>query len=543
MINLIKRFYSKYLIRLHRIQDWQNSLDKISHKKKFTKNKKKLKVLVGPSFSLWEHSSAFDRLLSTALEIRGCEIIPMYCNSIQKVECNCVGGDWVNNEFKINCKKCKFYSQRMWKPYKRSLIKLSSFVEENKLRKSLDKSLNNLNLKSLISYNKNKINYGALAKDILVNNHLVSSISLVPNATHLLREHIKNLIILNASYLNIIKKLKPDRVITNDSSYGMWKLIEIICKEKSIPFYSHWPITKNRVVIAHNDAALNFNFKSSWKNFLKKKINKKDLNTINTWLAGKRGTYASDKTNLEINSKFDNIIQNIDIKKPTLLLAANVCWDVAALNKQIIFSDMNEWIIETIKWFKLNSNYQLIIKPHPWENMKGLPLTNETVETSILSKIKKIPDNVFLLKNNTHISTNEIKNNFDIRGVTVHTTTVGLEYPASGIFSITTAKAPFRNCGFTYDPKTKDEYFEKIYQLLSKNRFLSDKKILLAKKFIKFYNFHYSTNLNLYDGSSVKLLKGFENAINKKKGTLDYICKKIINGKSINDENSWLPFT
>ena len=152
MKKLIKHIYSKYLIKFHRTQDWQKSLDKISNKKKkITNSKKRSRILFGPSFSLWEHSSVFDRLLSTALELRGCEIIPMYCDAIQKIECNCVGGDWVENDFKINCKKCKLYSEKMWKPYKETIIKLGDFVEEKKLRDELSKLLIDLNLKSLIS--------------------------------------------------------------------------------------------------------------------------------------------------------------------------------------------------------------------------------------------------------------------------------------------------------------------------------------------------------------------------------------------------------
>ena len=402
MKKFLLSIYSKYFVRFHRTQAWLNSLDKISNiSGNFNiKSKKKLRILVGPSFSLWEQSSAFDRIISTALEHRGCEITPMYCDSIQETECNCVGGDWVDNKFKINCKKCKLYSEKMWKPYKDTIIKLSNFVDLKKSRNEINELLSDLDLNSLVTFKNDSINYGFLAKDILVNNHLVSSLNLVPNSTFLMREHIKNLFILNKSYSEVIKKFKPDRVISNDSSYGMWKLIEIICKKNSIPFYSHWPITKNRIVIARNDAALNFKFKNSWREFLKKDLTKEDENKIDLWLKGSRGTYASDQSNFKKNYKFDNTIKKIDLNKPTLLLAVNVSWDIAALNKQVVYEDMNEWIIETIKWFSSNLNYQLIIKPHPWENLAGLPKTNETTESVIFSKVEKLPQNVHLLKNN-----------------------------------------------------------------------------------------------------------------------------------------------
>ena len=49
----------------------------------------------------------------------------------------------------------------------------------------------------------------------------------------------------------------------------MWNILEVICKKKSIPYYSYWPVTKDRIVVACNDASMNLNMISSWPKFSK----------------------------------------------------------------------------------------------------------------------------------------------------------------------------------------------------------------------------------------------------------------------------------
>lgn len=526
---------------------WLKFLDNISNKINSSNinHKKKLKILFGPSLSINKPSIALDRVIATKLEHMDCEVVPMYCDAIQDTECNVWGGDWKNGRsFKALCMWCKLSSQRMWKSHKNSLIKLSEFIDLKKRKKEIEKHLNHLNLEDLINYTDDAINYGQLAKDILVNNQLVASVKLVPEAISLMKSHIKNLILLKESYSEVIKQLKPDRVISNDSYYGMWKVLEIVCIKNSIPFYSQYPITLDRMVIKHNGSAVDFDFYDSWQKFSKKLLTQSDEKQIDNWLKGKRGLFL-DTTRSGKNTAKDPALSKIDTDKPTIVIAANVIWDLAALNKQIIFSDMINWINETIEWFNSKTEFQLIIKPHPVEFDKRIPKTNETVEYGIYSRFTKLPHNVYLLKPDSHLTSNEIMKKFNVRGVAVHTTTVGFEYPIYGIPSITTAKSPYRGLGFTIDPINKKDYFNSLNLLLSNpKKKVSKLKIKLAKKFIKFYQFHYFSKLNIFTGNPVKFNNGFEEKLSSNYDEpLDYICKKIIDGKPINDHTSWLPYS
>lgn len=58
------------------------------------KSGKPIKILYGHAFSIYPPCFVHDRIFSYALRIRGAEIIPLYCDGVQSIECNVYGGVW-----------------------------------------------------------------------------------------------------------------------------------------------------------------------------------------------------------------------------------------------------------------------------------------------------------------------------------------------------------------------------------------------------------------------------------------------------------------
>ena len=502
----------------------------------------KIRVLIGPSFSIWQPSAVVDKVLSAALELRGCEILPIYCDGIQENECNCAGGAWTSTtSFSTACKSCINSSEWLWNSHGEKLIKLSLHQDPNFSRLRYTENLNKKNVFELLSFVEDGVPLGKLAKNILVNNHLVGNVELVPNFFNLLVSHIVNLRVLYLCYQNVLEVYKPDRVVSNDSFYGMWNVLELVCKQNSIPFYSHWPALKDRVAFAKDDAAMNLNFSESWNNFSKLPLTDEDKLKIEAWLQGKRGLELDSTKALSATAGEENW-RNIDPELPTVLMAPNVIWDLAALDKQVIFEDMIEWIEKTIVWFSKHPNYQLVIKPHPVEQADRIPNTKQSVEYSLRARGIVLPPNVFLLKANTAFTITTLRKKLNLKAVSVHTTTVGYEFPANGLPAITTGKAPYRGFGFTIDPSTETEYFIALEKTLSsKEKNITDVQIELSRKFLKFYQFHYYSNLDIYTDNPPNIKEDICDTIATDNGSIDFIARKIISGKQINGEVEWLP--
>jgi len=555
---MINRYYNlvKSTVRkaLGNENDWLKKLNKIEKeiKKSETKiQRKQLRVLTGPSFAIYPPSFAMDRALSLALRLKGVEVIPMYCDSIQHVECNFLGGEWGGKEhFSKNCENCKKRSEQLWQHNPNKPIPLSRYLSNADIEQ-IAAIVSVLGFDEALSFKKDGIEYGALAKDILVNNYLVATPALIEHHEYLIKMHLQNLLMVSLTYERILDEQKPDRVVSNDSYYGMWAILEQHCKARAIPYYSHWPVTKNRVAFAHNDAAMNLDFTKLWPNFSKIALTAADEEKIEKWLTGERGLVI-DTTKLAGHESDEPVLNTIDPHRPTLVLAANVIWDLAALNKQILFKDMIEWIIETIEWFHQNKDFQLIIRPHPAETSPQIPRTRETVAAAIKLSGVQLPGNVFLLKPDAKVTFNELVAKFNVRGVAVHTTTVGFECPARGLPVVTTAKSPYRGFGFTIDPSSKQEYFLCIRDLLTGDRkSVTDSSRELARKFIKFYQFHYYSDTGLFAeslfstgsviGSLPQIADNFVDILGDDEGPFGYVVNSIIEGLPINGHDRWLP--
>lgn len=540
---MIIKYVNKIQTKISKVigSDWVGKLDAVEKKIIASEKKihrKQMRVLIGPSFVMWAPCSALDKSLSLALRLRGVDVIPIYCDSIQHVECNFIGGAWGN--FSKSCKDCKKRSERLWQSNSNKPIPFSRYISSAEIEQ-ISFVVSGLTFDEALTYQKSGIAYGAMAKDIMVNNYLVATPTLVENHTYMLKVHLQNLLMVSLAYERILDDQKPDRVVSNDSYYGMWAVLEQHCKARSIPYYSHWPVTKNRAAFAHNDAAMNLDFTKSWNNFSKIDLTSEDDARINKWLGGERGLVI-DTTKLAGHEINDPILDTIDPLKPTIVLAANVIWDLAALNKQIVFKDMIAWIVETIEWFRDNSSFQLIIRPHPVETSPQIPKTRETVAAAIALRGIQLPENVFLLKSDARVTLKDLISKCNVRGVTVHTTTVGFEYPAAGLSVITTAKSPYRGFGFTIDPVNKGEYFMQINNLLiGAPELVSDLSQILAKKFIKFYQFHYYSDVGLFVGNPPDLADNYLELLGRKDGPFDYVVNSIIEGLPINSENRWLP--
>lgn len=507
--------------------------------------KSPLKILYGPSFSIYPPCYIHDVIFSAALRIRGAEIVPIYCDMVQQTECNFFGGVWGGGtRFKASCRNCCNTSQKMWKESGLSPLAFSSYLDSNKLQQ-IDEEVAALPDDGWLSYSPFNLPFGEWAKDILVNNYVVGDYRLIDGHERLGRSHLRNLLVVYAAYDRILDEVQPDRVIANDSYYGMWAILQLMCERRGIPFYSHWSCNRSGAwCYAYNDASMNLDYRQAWPNFLAQVLTDRQRTTVDEWLAGRLSgkEMIIDTASLAPHCTDEVDLSKIKEGKPTALLAANVIWDLAALNKQIVFSDMIEWIAETITWFGKHPEYQLIVKPHPAEQNPSIPETEEMVSTALKKRGMVIPDNVALLTPKSSVTVYQLLPLVNV-GL-MHTTTVGLEMSAQGIPVITTARSPYRGFGFTLDPATMDEYFTALDSVLRGDVLLDqEKQIDLAYKFIIFQHFHYYTKIDLMDfkwGETPRLkVKALDDIRPGRSRHLDYIVDSVMAGLPIVSEDRW----
>mgnify|MGYP006410535095 FL=1 len=549
---LVKKILKLFGIYFNKVEGRLLELEKeFKEFKKFKYFSNGKKVLFTHSFGIYEPSFIHDKLMAFALSLRGFKIFATFCDGIQDTECNVYGGVWGGKEqFNKNCQNCQNKSQKLWSFLNpNNIFKYSHYLNQEdyvKTDATLEKILND----KWSNHQEDGWDIGFWAKDILVNNYVVSDYKLIENYEKLGRAHLRNLLLCKLACEKIIEDTNPDRIISNDSYYGMWKIWEFLAKKHSIPFYSHWSGTRiGGWSYAFNDASMNLDFSKSWENYSKNPLTNDEKNRVEKWLVDRMNgeEMVIDTASLTSykNEEFD--LTQIDTNKPTALLSANVVWDLAALNKEVFTKSMADWIIETINWFKQHPEYQLIVKSHPAEYFPGIPETKETVISMIQKEFSEIPKNIFVLSAKVSSTVYDLLSLSSV-GL-VFTSSVGMEMAARGFPVISAGKSHYSGYGFIYNPSSQSEYFRILENCLSDKRDIERLKNKdLAMKFIKFNFFHYFTKTGFMEFSFGKEKNGrlhmnIERLVQLEKGhskNFDYIVDCIENGEAVLSENKWM---
>jgi hypothetical protein len=171
-----------------------------------------------------------------------------------------------------------------------------------------------------------------------------------------------------------------------------------------------------------------------------------------------------------------------------------------------------------------------------------MPRTKESVISAIDASGIQVPGNVFVLGADAKITLTQLIERFDVRGMAVHTSTVGFECAALGLPVITTARSPYRGFGFTTDPASQEGYFAAIEQTLNAPHTATpDSRRELARKFIKFYQFHYYADLGLFAGNPPQFKPDLMARLKSDDGPFGYVVNSILQGLPINGSDRWLP--
>lgn len=531
---------------------------KIGHKQ-YPQEPVKKRIMFGYCFLIFENCRIHDFLLAESLRTRGAEIIPVSCGGLQEMQCSVYGGFWGNNnkesqkrkeQHLLNCKKCVSFDKKVWEQWGNyNLVDVSqnlTYIEKGNAREYVDK----LDMSCWKEWEYKGYPIGIWAAKTYYNNYLISNKKCFDKQEEkIFRDLVYNVIIICIASEKAIDLIKPDIIYSNDSFYYPYIILEVIAKKKNIPFYNAYGYRKDTYSYAKNEATLNFPLSDAWTTFSKKNLAYAEERFIDSYIQNRKygkdmmiNTANPQMCIDELNKK--SIYGKIDINKKTALMATNITWDAAALFRETIFESIQEWVLNTIEYFEQNEQWQLIIRCHPAEIAKILPQAQERISELVLNKYNnKLPSNIILVDSDAPISIYDLLPYVSL-GI-VYTTTAGLEMSCMGIPVITVGQAPYRGKGFTFEPQDKEDYYQKIEDVLRKNEKIENIE-LLAKKFLLLYYFVYMLPNPFYEYShenGAKMYDYNENILEYGRNPAwDYICDSIMEEKDILSADRFPPY-
>jgi len=222
-------------------------------------------------------------------------------------------------------------------------------------------------------------------------------------------------------------------------------------------------------------------------------------------------------------------------ERPIVTLFTNILWDAQLYYRFNVFSNMLEWLFDTVRDFGARKDVQLVIRLHPAEAPGGLP-TNQPLANELDREFPTLPDNVKVVRAEDKLSSYAL--GAMSRAALVYGARVGVELVMLGTPVVVAGEAFMRGKGFTIDPANRAEYFALLQHVHELPR-VSDELKARARKWYYYYFFRLMMPFPFYDpkqGTSFAPTRfGFsslDELLPGRSTVLDRVCRGIIDGES-----------
>ena len=363
--------------------------------------------------------------------------------------------------------------------------------------------------------------------------------SLIDNAEtrFVFRRYLFTSILIVDLIERVFAEVKPDRVLSIHGIYVTHGTICEVARRDGIPVVVYGvPYRKGTLVVSHNDTyhkTLVSEPTSQWETL---ELTPRRAELIDTYLRSRRFGH---KDNVSYNSYAiedrEQMVRELklDPSLPIISLYTNVIWDAQLYYNYTAFSNILEWVKESIRYFAGRPDLQLVIRVHPAE-VQGLQQSAQPIDEEIRRDFPQLPPNVHVIPPTSRLSSYTLAEMS--RASIIYGTKMGVEIAAMGTPLIVAGETFNRGKGYSYDVETREQYFALLDRVLELPR-NSPEMVERARKYA--YHFFYRRMIdlplfNVADGfrlTKVSLTFDDLNALAPGKvGALDHICQGIMDG-------------
>lgn len=173
----------------------------------------------------------------------------------------------------------------------------------------------------------------------------------------------------------------------------------------------------------------------------------------------------------------------LDPARKAAAIFSHIFWDATFFWGRDLFSNYEEWFVETIRAACANPSVNWIVKVHPANVTKNIRdgVSGEPAEMTVIRKhIGELPPHISLIPADSDINTYSLFEVIDfcltVRG------TIGIEAASFGKVVLTAGTGRYDHLGFTVDSETREEYTERLAKI-SEIPLLSPAQRELAERF------------------------------------------------------------
>ena len=439
------------------------------------------KILFNLVYGMYGKIIFWECALAKALQLRGHDVSALVCGNALTMCTTEFTVDSVHDE--TTCKHCVDFSAKFLETIGIPFSNYFRYVSKEEIQKIKDK-VKKMSKEECEKLVYKKVHVGTLSKNAVIRYFKGDLNPDEKEYDRVLRDELFNAMLSTDIAEIIVKKEKPDVLVTRHLGYSSWGSFAEYCSNKGVRIrspgegYSRNTLRFDIFDIDDVNNAFGRYFKEVRKN---KFLTKKEEDVLNEFL-GKRFAGAEGDTADYVYDQNQLREEEFNFKKyeKNLAIFPNVPWDSSLRFANKGFNGVHEWVKYTIEQFIKKPNYQLIVKIHPSE-IRVLKSEN-TVLDYINQAFKSLPGNIKIIPPDTKISPYDLFKHIDA-GI-VYNGTIGLELVLNKVPIIVAGRTHYANKGFTNDADTKAEYKKLLFGKTPK---VDEKTLKLAKVYAYFY--------------------------------------------------------
>ncbi len=167
------------------------------------------------------------------------------------------------------------------------------------------------------------------------------------------------------------------------------------------------------------------------------------------------------------------------LKRPGkfFLLGTNVVGDSATLRRGLAFRSQQQWVKETVDFFKSHPEYNLIIRAHPDESWARARVYLGKIAAQVAQGIP----NILIVGSEQKINTYALVERIDVGLAWV--SNIGLDMALRGKPVILAARANYSSLNICHQPETKQAYFESLVRMAEHPVVATPEQVRLGKAY------------------------------------------------------------
>ena len=477
--------------------------------------------------------------IAKALQLRGHDIKVLLCDeSLPGCELKSV----TNESKKDVCWMCRFNRKELVPIFGLESITYSDIFsgpELDQLKKdaktfassSVGESLDNLSgLAQCIKDSVVRYFYGDVPKDLEV----VGRVTLA---------HTQTALINHSASKRIDDLWRPDIVFANMTAYSTWYPIFLHYQDRmrtiSMSDFNFFGMTFNfHEYFQSNSRYLEFKNSRS-ERYLTELERERIEGFFNDRVEGKDRLFLRDDCFSDDPERADlAAVLRIDPTKRKLFLFSNLYWDIGLSEPGALYSGVVDWVLDTIRLLKDNTDIQLFIKTHPAElygpaqSRKGMP---EIIRESFTEEELA---NVFIIGPELKLKPYALFAFIDC--AILFQGTLGFELLYSDVPVVSCSRGVYSDLDFVHEPKTREEY-RAMLESAGQKHFNRDEFYLLAYFYFIKAVIPWRISKTVYASSIANSfnISNLEALSQGKDRYLDHLCDCIVSPESTVPE-SWV---